>query len=179
MKLRIISGKFGGRYIDANVSSKTHPMGERVRGALFNILGNLEGKIVVDAFAGTGAIGIEAISRGADKVMFIERDRIAQKIIKANLQQLNCAGQAEIINTSVMNWCETREAAEIFDLVIADPPYHSLQLNSVSRLADYMKSDGLMILSYPGKESSPQIKGARLVDNRAYGDGALAFYKKV
>ena len=86
MNVRIISGEFGGRKIEAPDTSRTHPMGERIRNALFNSLGDeVNNAHVLDAFAGTGSVGLEAISRGARDVTFIERDRIAQKILAKNI----------------------------------------------------------------------------------------------
>ena len=152
-------------------------MGERIRGALFNILGDLSGLHVLDAFAGTGAIGLEALSRGCDHVSFIERDRVAQKVLHKNIISLGVERQTTCINTSVANWMETG-ASESFDLIVADPPYHDLQLSTVSRLAKYLKPKGLMILSHPGRESAPTVNGVVVVDNRSYGDAALAFYRK-
>lgn len=176
MRVRLIAGKFGGRFLDAPDTSKTHPMGERIRGSLFNILGDLSGQTVLDAFAGTGSIGLEALSRGATHVTFIERDRIAAKVIANNVHTLGVKTQTSIIKTSVSNWLETSEKTN-FDLIIADPPYHDLQLATVSRLAASLKPKGLMILSLPGRESAPTVNGVVVVDKRSYGDAALAFYR--
>jgi 16S rRNA G966 N2-methylase RsmD len=82
MFVRIIAGKYGSRKIEAPDNSRTHPMGERVRNAMFNSIGaEIDGKDVLDAFAGTGAIGLEALSRGARTITFVERDKIALKIL--------------------------------------------------------------------------------------------------
>ena len=87
--IRVIAGRFGGRLLDApkENSTRTKPMGERIRNAMFNSIGNeINGAQVLDAFAGTGAVGLEALSRGAAHVTFIERDKIAQKILSKNPQ---------------------------------------------------------------------------------------------
>src|SRR5687768_2848338 len=73
VRIRLIAGEFGGRYLDSPDTGRTHPMGERIRSALFNILGDIEGTLVLDAFAGTGSLGLEALSRGAAKVTFVEK----------------------------------------------------------------------------------------------------------
>lgn len=151
-------------------------MGERIRSALFNILGDIEGTLVLDAFAGTGSLGLEALSRGAAKVTFVEKDRIAQKVIQNNIQTLGVADRTALVKTSVAGWSET-SGADAFDLVFADPPYHDMQLSTVSRLVSYLKPKGLMILSHPGRESAPTVNGVVVVDNRSYGDAALAFYQ--
>jgi 16S rRNA (guanine966-N2)-methyltransferase len=176
MRIRIISGKFGGRFIEAPDTSRTHPMGERIRNSLFNILGDISDKTVLDAFAGTGSIGFEAISRGAESVTFIERDRIAQKVIQQNIDLLNVHNTAKLIKSSVAAWDET-SADQRFDLIFADPPYHDTQFSTVSRLFTHLNPNGLMVLSLPGRESAPTVNGVVVVDNRSYGDAALAFYR--
>ncbi len=176
MRVRLIAGEFGGRYLDAPDTSRTHPMSERIRGALFNMLGDVEGLRVLDAFAGTGAIGLEALSRGAKQAVFIERDRIAQKVLANNIRMLGVETRASLIKAPVASWSETA-SSEGFDLIFADPPYHDLQLSTVSRLSGYLNPKGLMILSHPGRESAPTVNGVVVVDNRSYGDAALAFYR--
>lgn len=102
MKVRVIAGKYGGRIIDGAGTERTHPMGERIRNAMFNKIGSeVEGKRVLDAFAGSGSIGLEAVSRGAESALLIERDRIAQKIIEANIQLLDADEQVKLVKTSV------------------------------------------------------------------------------
>ena len=87
MNIRLIAGTLGGRVIEGSGTTRTHPMGERIRSSLFNIIGDeIIGATVLDAFAGSGSLGLEAISRGAKSATFIERDRIAQKIIENNIK---------------------------------------------------------------------------------------------
>jgi 16S rRNA (guanine966-N2)-methyltransferase len=176
MKIRLISGVFGGRYLDAPDTTRTHPMGERIRGALFNMLGDIEGHVVLDAFAGTGSLGLEALSRGASHATFIEKDRIAQKVIGNNITTLRLENRTLVVKTTVANWISTAKTQQ-FDLIFVDPPYHDMQLSTVSRLPKYLKPKGLMILSHPGRESAPTVNGVVVVDNRSYGDAALAFYR--
>jgi len=177
MNVRIIAGEFGGRIIDGSATDKTHPMSERIRNAMFNkIADEIEDKTVLDAFAGSGAIGFEALSRGAKDVTFVERDRIAQKIIKKNIAALKVQGRAQIINSPVASWLNTNDKR--FDLIFADPPYHDPQLATVSRLFALLKPNGLMVLSYPGKGERPTETGVVVVDNRSYGTASLAYYRK-
>ena len=176
MNLRLIAGQFGGRTIAVPPGTKTHPMGERVRGSLFNILGDLNGQTVLDAFAGSGALGLEALSRGAGSITFIERDKLAQKIIVENITTLKVENHTKVIKASVSRWDETA-TDEQFDLILVDPPYHDMQLSTVKRLTRHLKPNGLMVLSYPGRESEPTVNGVVVVDNRSYGDAALAFYR--
>ncbi|MEO5499142.1 MAG: 16S rRNA (guanine(966)-N(2))-methyltransferase RsmD [Candidatus Saccharimonadales bacterium] len=176
MKIRVIAGTYGGRFLKAPDTTRTHPMGERMRGAMFNSLGDMSGKKVLDAFAGTGAIGLEALSRGAKHATFVEKDRVAQDIITKNVDALGVEAQTEVVKTTVSSWLSTAVISQ-FDLIIADPPYHDLQLSTVARLVPYLKPKGLMILSHPGRESAPTVNGVVVVDKRSYGDAALAFYQ--
>ena len=178
MRVRLISGSLGGRFIEAPDTSATHPMSERIRSSLFNILGDVSGRVVLDAFAGTGAIGFEAISRGADSVTFIERDRVAQKVLLENIASLHVKNKTKLIQATVAGWDETATDQK-FDLIFADPPYHDTQLSTVSRLFSHLKTNGLMVLSHPGRESAPTVNGVVVVDKRNYGDAALAFYQLV
>jgi 16S rRNA (guanine966-N2)-methyltransferase len=97
-------------------------MSERIRNAMFNSLGDdVRGARVLDAFAGSGAVGFEALSRGASTVTFLERDRIAQKVIGANISLLGCDEAARLIKAPVASWSEGN-ADEVFDVIFADPP---------------------------------------------------------
>ncbi len=151
-------------------------MGDRIRGALFNMLGDITDIRVLDAFAGSGSLGLEALSRGAREAVFVERDRQAQKVIQENIKTLNVGGRAKLIQASVSSWSDT-SLDEKFDLIFADPPYNDLQLSTVKKLINHMQPKGLMILSYPGRESAPTVNGVVVVDKRSYGDAALAFYR--
>ena len=178
MNIRIISGRFGGRKLEAPTTSRTHPMSERARGAMFNSLASLtDGAEVLDAFAGTGSVGLEALSRGAAHVTFIERDRIAQKVLDANITTLGVDEQAKVIKTTVANWLETAGEQQ-FDLIFADPPYHDPQLSTASKLLSLLKPGGYMVLSHPGRGEVPTKNGVVVVDNRSYGNAFLTFYRR-
>ncbi|MDR0957165.1 MAG: 16S rRNA (guanine(966)-N(2))-methyltransferase RsmD [Candidatus Nomurabacteria bacterium] len=181
MRLRIISGKFGGRFISADVGRATHPMGDRVRSGLFSSLesrGVLEDAEVLDAFAGTGAVGIEALSRGAKSVVFLERDKLAQKVIVDNITTLNISEQTKLIKASIDAWITSDKTAK-FDLVFADPPYNNPHFSTVFRLLGALRKNGLMILSLSGREIIPEPNGVVVVDNRSYGEARLVIYRKI
>lgn len=178
MRMRIIAGELGGRFFAGPDSTTTHPMAERVRGALFNALGDITGMTVLDAFGGSGALAFEALSRGAESAIIIERDKRAQRIIAENIQTLGLDGRAKLIRTGASSWSETSPDAQ-FDLVLCDPPYHDMQLSTVSKIITHVKPNGLMVLSYPGRESAPTVNGVVVVDkSKSYGDAALAYYRK-
>jgi 16S rRNA (guanine966-N2)-methyltransferase len=181
MNIRLISGRLGGRIIEGSGTKRTHPMGERIRGSLFNMLssmhgGELEEAVILDAFAGSGAIGLEALSRGAARATFVERDRVAQNVIENNIKTLGLQSQSKLIKAPVSSWMETTD--ECFDIIFIDPPYHDPQLSTAMKLIGLLKPNGLMVLSYPGRGEVPTELGVVVVDNRSYGDAALAFYRK-
>ena len=178
MNIRLISGEFGGRLLDAPPGRRMHPMGERIRNALFNSVGSeVKGARVLDAFAGTGAVGLEALSRGAEHVTFIERDKLLQKILAANIARLGVEDRTTLIRTSVNNWLETSES-ELFDLILSDPPYHDPQFSTVAKLVGLLKPSALMVLSHPGKGEVLRPNGVVVVDNRSYGNADLTFYRR-
>ena len=179
MNVRVIAGQYGGRVLDAPDTSKTHPMSERIRNAIFNSIGDeIEGMSVLDAFAGSGAIGFEALSRGAAHVTFLERDRIAGKVIDKNIETLRCRDEARLIRASVTAWSENN-ASQQFDIIFADPPYHDPQFSTVTRLFAHLKPGALMVLSHPGRGEAPTgTKGIVVVDNRSYGTASLTFFRR-
>lgn len=177
MKVHIISGRYGGRAIDTPIRRSAHVMGDRVRSALFNMLGNINGLRVLDVFAGSGAIGFEAISRGAAQVTFIEKNHAAARIISENAAALGATNQAKVINSTILSWASTTDQSA-FDLIFADPPYDNLQVNSISILAKFLSPKGLLILSLPAKAGNLQLDGLTLTDRRTYSEASLAFYTK-
>ena len=179
MHVRIIGGKYGGRKIDAPDNTRTHPMSERVRNAMFNSIGlEVQGARVLDAFAGTGSVGLEALSRGAKSVTFIEKDRIAQRILQSNTVLIGVENTTELVRTTVSNWLETYNGDK-FDIIFADPPYHDPQFSTVSKLFDLLKPGALMVLSHAGRGEEPTKNGVVVVANRSYGNAFLTFYRHV
>jgi len=178
MNVKIIAGSYGGQSLKAPNNFKTHPMSERVRGSLFNIVQNeLAGAKVLDIFAGSGSLGIEAISRGASEVVFVERDLAANKILNENVKKLDLNKYSKIHKMGAKTFIDKNQG-ESFDVIFADPPYNDMQLSTVSELGGILKPNGLMVLSYPGRGEVPTVYGVVVVDNRNYGTAALAFYRK-
>src|SRR5580765_2582154 len=119
--MRIVAGKYRGRQLKSPTWDGLRPTSDRLRETLFNILGpSVRGARVLDGYAGTGAIGIEALSRGAAQVTFVEKDPRAVKLIEANLALLGASGA--IIRAGLAE-AVTRLAGQVFDLIILDPPY--------------------------------------------------------
>jgi 16S rRNA (guanine966-N2)-methyltransferase len=178
MNLQIIAGKYKGRKLLAPRGRTTHPMGSRVRSALFNIIGEeIENASVLDAFAGSGAIGLEALSRGALSVVFVEKDRTTSEFLKENIKKLQIDDSVKAVRANVSTWLEKNQD-DFFDIIFADPPYNNLQLSTIYKLMGLLKPNGLMVLSYPGRGELPSVHSIVVVDNRSYGTAALAFYRK-
>lgn len=178
MNVRLIAGYLGGRIIDAPSRSSTHAMSERIRNAMFNSIGDeIRGARVLDAFAGSGSVGFEALSRGASEVVFIEKDRIAAKIIANNAKVLGVDKNTTVVKTTVNNWLDTTTTDD-FDIIFADPPYHDPQLSTAMKLMGLLKPTALMVLSHPGRgEVSPRT-GVVVVDNRSYGSANLTYFRR-
>lgn len=175
--MRVIAGRLGGRQFEAPKGFKTHPMSDRARGALFNMLGDVSGLTVLDAFAGSGALSFEAISRGARSVLAIEQDRAAQQVIDSNVRALGLESTVKLVKAKAGVWLQTNADAK-FDLTLCDPPYNDLQHNLILRLAKTVKIDGIFVLSWPADQELPDLVGLELLDRRQYANLALAFYRQ-
>ena len=170
--IRITSGKFRGRSITSPKSSLTHPMGSREKLALFNIISDhLNGAVVLDAFAGSGALGIEAYSRGATSVDFIEKSPKVARTLTNNLASLG------IDNASVVVLDAGKfDSAQLYDIIIADPPYNNFNLDTIKHLTKYLKNDGILVLSHP--TSIPVIPNLKLTKSRKYAAANISIYQK-
>ena len=172
--VKITSGLFRGRELKAPQNGITHPMGSREKLALFNSLSDkIEGKIILDVFAGTGALGLEALSRGAAHATFIEADKKAAEILKQNSILLGVYEQVRIYNTKV----EKIDFDSPFDIVIADPPYeyfHDLPLSVLDRLAQ--TASEYFVLSHPS-DFDPHAINAELLSTKAYAGSRITIFK--
>lgn len=120
--MRVVAGELGGRRLVAPGGTSTRPTTDRVREAIFNSLGSaglLEGAVVADLFAGSGAVGIEALSRGAARCIFVERERAALRALDENLDTLGLRGRSKVISADAVSAAGSIDA----DIVLADPPY--------------------------------------------------------
>jgi 16S rRNA (guanine966-N2)-methyltransferase len=154
-------------------------MSDKARGGLFNILGDIGGLRVLDAFAGSGALAFEAVSRGAGHAIAIDDDRAAQRVITANIKTLGIDKDVRLISATANAWNNTA-APTTFDIVLCDPPYDDLQVNVIRELAeDRVAAGGLLVLSWPGSQDIPTFDGFEQAAHRSYGDMQLAFYRKL
>ena len=168
--IRITSGALKGRKI-ATPGGPTHPMGERERLALFNMItGDITGASVLDAFAGSGALGIEALSRGANSVLFVEQNATAVKTIRENLANLGL--DAEVFRGKVSAYHSNIK----YDLILADPPYDDFDLTEVSALLPHLTEDGVLVLSHP--DEAPELKGVSLIKSKQYAGARISVYAR-
>lgn len=174
--MRVISGKLGGMSFEAPRGHRTHPMGDKIRGALFNMLGDINGLTVADLFSGSGAIAIEAISRGATTVTAVEADKVAHGTIKKNIETLALADQISVHKMYVHSWLNRTN--DQFDVVIADPPYDDLIYKTLDKLHEVVKPGGILVYSLPpdARLLVPDFM-EKLVD-KSYAGATLVFYRK-
>lgn len=169
--LRILSGTLRGRSIKSPNSTLTHPMGSREKLALFNLITDyLPGARVLDAFAGSGALGIEAISRGAREVVFVEKNRPTAEVIKQNLANLNL--EAQVFTQSIANFTDGTG----FDVILTDPPYDDFKVELIEKLAEMVKTGGVLVLSHP--KDAPKLPNLELIKTRQYAAAHVSVYAK-
>lgn len=174
--MRVIAGTLGGRTFDAPRGHRTHPMSEKMRGALFGALGDIQGLTVLDAFSGSGALVIEAISRGAESAVGVELDKIAHKSSAEAIEALAIGDKAHIVKSSVKAW-STRHQTEKFDLIFIDPPYDAIPYKDVEVVPRHLKESGILVLSWPPKVRLPIFKNLEVIQSKEYGDSQLVFYR--
>ena len=175
--MRIIAGNLGGRLIKAPKGTGTRPMTDKVRAALFDSIGSIAGYKVLDAYAGSGAIGFEALSRGAAQVVAVEAGRQALQAIQANQKELGVGWGYSLYQMTVEAWLARQAEDQHFDLIIADPPYEQLRSDVLEKLRALLAPDGRMVVSHSAKRRLPPLEGLRKVSDRIYGDSALALYR--
>lgn len=173
--MRVIAGSLGGRIFASPKGHATHPMADRVRGGLFNTLGDITGLTVLDAFAGTGALSFEAISRGAASAMVIDEDKDAYRTIVGNIAALGLEDKVEAIRRRAGSWV-AGHTDRFFDLVFCDPPYTDLRRDLLEKIAGRLKPTGVFVLSWPGHEPAPKFKTLKQLQQKSYGDAQLIFY---
>ena len=171
--VKITSGLFRGRAV-STPGGKTHPMGERERLALFNMISEyLPGAVVLDAFAGSGALGLEALSRGADKIMFVDNSAEAVEAVKRNIAELGVNSDAAKANRMKVSQFETDVR---FDVILADPPYDSFEITDIEHLVQFVKKEGILVLSHPYR--APDLPGVILEKSRKYAGATISVYVK-
>ena len=171
--MRIVGGEHRGARIFAPKGKDTRPTSDRVREAAFNLIGPVDGATVLDLFAGSGAMGFEAVSRGAVSVTFVETDREAVRSIERNLEKLRVTG-ARVVQRDVRQALATD--SRTYDLVLCDPPYGYAEHERLAPyLAKALAPDGLLVYE-TGAREEPQIQGLRVRTSRTYGSARLTLF---
>ena len=171
--MRIVGGEHRGARISAPKGAVTRPTADRVREAAFNLIGPLDGATVLDLFAGSGAMGLEALSRGAGSAVFVEADRDACRTIERNLGKLRLTGATVLCRDALQ---VLRAARRRYDLILCDPPYDYPDHERLARyLAAALAPDGLLVYE-TGSRTQPEVGGLDVRTSRAYGSARLTLF---
>lgn len=180
--MRVIAGRLGGRRLSAPKGMSTRPTSDRVREALFSVIGDVRGAAALDLYAGTGALGIEALSRGAARAVFVESARPALAALRKNLDDLELSAQARVIAQPVERALEAIAGESPFDLIFVDPPYAAItaaasSVSALLRRGLALGPSGMLILEHASRDEPPQIEGLSRSSTRPYGEASLSFYE--
>jgi 16S rRNA (guanine966-N2)-methyltransferase len=181
--MRIIGGEAKGRTLHFPSGSKERPTSDFLRENLFNILGSLQDRIFLDLFAGSGSVGLEAASRGAQGVFFLEKNKHLIEVIKNNIQtcclDINCRIITGDIEFGLRDLFRNKYE---FDIIFADPPYNRDLVGATLKYLSkhhVLRKDGIIVIQHSIKEkfSDPDHDNFYQTDQRKYGDNALTFFK--
>lgn len=181
---RVVAGALGGRRLEVPRGGTVRPTSDRVREALFSTLGGrVAGATVLDLFAGTGALGIEALSRGAAHVTFVERDRAVARVVRTNLEALGLVADVRVMAADRFVWeLAGSPDAPLFDLVLCDPPYRVNAADVVSLLlalvdGGHLAAGATIVVERPrhGDPLVPPTGALDVTDVRTYGDTVLYY----
>jgi 16S rRNA (guanine966-N2)-methyltransferase len=177
--MRIVRGSHGGRVLRAPHGAATRPTSEKVREAIFNILPDVEGMQVLDMFAGSGALGIEALSRGAAHATFIDHAKPALAAVRANLRELGLEARATVLAGDAVTLAARHKPDAPWQLVFVDPPYRSdLAVRAVQTLA-HLAPGAVIVIEHDRRNAPPDALGSLLrTDQRRYGDTLVSFYRE-
>jgi 16S rRNA (guanine966-N2)-methyltransferase len=166
--VRVVAGEWRGHRLSAPAGAATRPTADRVREALFSILGPLEGLSVLDLFAGSGALGLEAISRGAASAVFVERGAPALDLIRRNIEELDVGDRTRIVRADAMRFA-LELGSGAYDIALADPPYAE---DFAERLVQSFRRSPFATILAVEHNVKTRLDGD---DTRRYGDTAITF----
>ena len=184
--MRIISGYLKGKKINLPKNKKTRPLRDLVKESIFNILAHsnkidceIHNAKILDLFSGSGSFGLECISRGAKKVYFNENYPEAIKILKKNINLLNCSDKVEILDFDCFDFDNLiNRFSDCFDIIFMDPPFKEKKINSLLEMllnSKLLKQNGLIILHRNNKENENLIEKFNIVETRIYGVSKIIF----
>ena len=176
--MRIIAGSRKGARIFAPAGRETRPTGDRLREAAFNLIGPVDGARVLDLYAGSGAMGLEALSRGAARVTFVESGREALRTIERNLDKLRLAGAEVVAGDAARRVAADASAGRRYDLVLIDPPYRMLETalaKLAPNLAAVVEPHGLVVVESDARET-PELP-LPLRTSRRYGSSRVTVFE--
>jgi 16S rRNA (guanine966-N2)-methyltransferase len=181
--MRVIAGRLGGRRLHAPRGRATRPTAERVREALFSMLGPLQDEIVLDLFAGTGALAIEALSRGAARAVLVERDRHALAALRRNLRELQLgAPEVEVRHEEALRAVrKARERGEKYDLVFVDPPYNqsgALERELAEALPPLLAPRARVVVEGDARRDELPALPLEVQARRRYGDTSVTIHRQ-
>lgn len=180
--MRVISGKVRGLKLNAPKNDDVRPTTDRVKESLFNIInGYIIDSQILDLFAGTGSLGIECLSRGASRCVFVDASKSSIDIVKSNIKKARVDSESEVMNIdckSAIDKLKTRN--EKFDVIFMDPPYYeNLFVNSLEKISEskLLKEDGIIVVEHDTKEKLPDCAGELIKQkSKKYGNTTLTFY---
>jgi 16S rRNA (guanine966-N2)-methyltransferase len=180
LQVRIVGGSLGGRVLRAPGGAATRPTSEKVREAVFAILGSVEGVHVLDLFAGTGALGIEALSRGAAHATFVDSAKPALAALRKNLTALDLDAHATVVAQDAVAFAARHQPPAPWRVVFVDPPYRSdLAVRAVLALpVANVTRDAVIVIEHDRHDAPPDALGSLIrTDQRRYGDTLVSFYE--
>lgn len=182
--LRVISGSAKGHKLKTINGMTTRPTSDKVKGSIFNILAShIPGAAVLDVFGGTGSLGIEALSRGAESAVFFDKSTECCGVIRENLAHTKLTEQARVFHTDYAAGIAKMHAeGKKFDIIFLDPPYHKNFIQETLKILvnnDIIGDDGILIAEHSSSDILPEAFGNLVaVDSRKYGDTTVTFYRK-
>ena len=180
--MRVTGGQFRGRRLRAPRGPDTRPATGRVRESVFSALGaTVVGARVLDLYAGAGTLGIEALSRGGDSVVFVEKSRAAVGSLRWNLRSVGAIGTTRVISQSVERFLSHPREGDRFDIVFADPPWDisSEQLAGIlARVTARLNAEALVVVTRRAGDGVPVVDGLEVANRRRHGDAQIIRYVK-
>ncbi len=182
--MRVIAGDFKARKLTSIRGRKIRPTSDRIREALFSIISSkIENALVLDLFAGTGALGIEALSRGADRTVFVDNSKESIQIINKNIELFNIKERTNVLLHDAFNVLSSKTLPILkFDIIFMDPPYDKGFVSNLFKnndLLNVMKDDSIIIAEQSIRENAlEKVAGFDLYDKRTYGETLISFFRK-